>query len=180
MVLGCPAKNPEISRQKVCFSLGFEDIPNFLAPTPSRGRPPHSTRRYPDQVWVWVPFLADTLNLSCSAEGHGILFNSPCGDMQPQRCWSYILCFFVTGLFGLSHTEFARTDIGTFFSDFSGHGEISPPHGIPWRPAEQPTTCQSIWTWCLFKENHTRNPCGSACCGLVCGSPCGSPMWGGK
>ena len=29
-----------------------------------------------------------------------------------------------------------------------------------------------------FKENHTRNPCGSACCGLVCGSPCGSPMWG--
>ena len=28
-----------------------------------------------------------------------------------------------------------------------------------------------------FKENHTRNPCGSACCGLVCGSPCGSLMW---
>ena len=35
------------------------------------------------------------------------------------------------------------------------------------RPA-QPTISRSTWTWCPFKENHTRNPCGSACCGLVC------------
>ena len=27
-----------------------------------------------------------------------------------------------------------------------------------------------------IKENHTRNPCGPACCGLDCGSPCGSPI----
>ena len=61
----------------------------------------------------------------------------------------------------------------------AGHGEICPPHGrSTWRPADQPTTRRSTWTWCFFKENHTRNPCGSACCGLVCGSPCGSPMWG--
>ena len=32
--------------------------------------------------------------------------------------------------------------------------------------ADQPTTRRSTWAWCLFKENHTRNPCGSACCGL--------------
>ena len=61
----------------------------------------------------------------------------------------------------------------------AGHGEICPPHGrSTWRPADQPTTRRSTWISCLFKENHTRNPCGSACCGLVCGSPCGSPMWG--
>ena len=29
-----------------------------------------------------------------------------------------------------------------------------------------------------LSRSHTRNPCGSACCGLVCVSPCGSPMWG--
>ena len=31
-------KNPGISRQKVWFSWVSRDIPNFLAPTPSRGR----------------------------------------------------------------------------------------------------------------------------------------------
>ena len=56
----------------------------------------------------------------------------------------------------------------------AGHGKICPPHGwSTWRPADQPTTRPSTWTLCLFKENHTRNPCGSASCGLVCG-----PMWG--
>ena len=61
----------------------------------------------------------------------------------------------------------------------AGHGEICHPHGrSTWRPADQPTTRRSTWISCLFKENHARNPCGSACCGLVCGSQCGSPMWG--
>ena len=37
-----PPQNPGMSRQKVCFSWVSRDIPNFLAPTPSRGRsPPH-------------------------------------------------------------------------------------------------------------------------------------------
>ena len=64
----------------------------------------------------------------------------------------------------------------TFLAD---HGEICAPHGwSTWRPADQPATHRSTWTSCLFKENHTRNPCGSVWCGLVCGSPCGSPMWG--
>ena len=37
----------------------------------------------------------------------------------------------------------------------AGHGEISPPH--VWstcQPNDQPTTCRSTWTWCLFKENY--------------------------
>ena len=33
-------QNPGISRQKSLISLDSTDIPNFLAPTPSRGRPP--------------------------------------------------------------------------------------------------------------------------------------------
>ena len=62
----------------------------------------------------------------------------------------------------------------------AGHGEICHPHGwSTWRPADQPTTRRSTWTWGLFEENHTRDPYGLACCGLVCGSPCGSHV-GGK
>ena len=72
-----------------------------------------------------------------------------------------------------------------YFSEFlknltflAGHGEICPhmgdPHGDP---QTSPQHADPHGLWCLLKENHTRNPCGSACCGLVCGSPCGSPMW---
>ena len=54
---------PRVSRQKSrdippksLVPWVSKDIPNFLAPTPSR-EDPHPTRRYPDQkVWVWVPF----------------------------------------------------------------------------------------------------------------------------
>ena len=59
------------------------------------------------------------------------------------------------------------------------HDEMCHPHGwSTWRPADQPTTRRFTWTWGLFKENHARSLCGSACCGLVlvCASPCGSPM----
>ena len=39
---GYPSKIPGISRQKNLIPLVSRDIPNFLAPTPSRGRPlPH-------------------------------------------------------------------------------------------------------------------------------------------
>ena len=37
---GMSEKNPGISRQKSLISLVSRDIPNFLAPTPSCGRPP--------------------------------------------------------------------------------------------------------------------------------------------
>ena len=40
-LLGAPGisrQNPGISRQKVWFSWVSRDTPNFLAPTPSRGR----------------------------------------------------------------------------------------------------------------------------------------------
>ena len=40
---GTPRASQEKSRDipaRSLVSLGFEDIPNFLAPTPSRGRPP--------------------------------------------------------------------------------------------------------------------------------------------
>ena len=36
---GIPRQNPGISRQKSLISMVSRDIPNFLAPTPSRGRP---------------------------------------------------------------------------------------------------------------------------------------------
>ena len=36
---GYPGKSPGISRQKVRFPHVSKDIPNFLDPTPSRGRP---------------------------------------------------------------------------------------------------------------------------------------------
>ena len=37
---GISRQNPGISRQKSLVSLVSRDIPNFSAPTPSRGRPP--------------------------------------------------------------------------------------------------------------------------------------------
>ena len=53
---GISQQNPRISRQKSLISLVSRDIPNFLAPTPSLGRP-YPNRKYPDsKVWVWVPF----------------------------------------------------------------------------------------------------------------------------
>ena len=54
---------------------------------------------------------------------------------------------------------------------------LSPTSWSTWRPADQPTSRLSTWTWGFCAENHTRNSCGLACCGLVCGSPCGSLMW---
>ena len=50
---------------------------------------------------------------------------------------------------------------GAFSATYpAGHGEIC-------HRGDQPTTRRFTWTWGLFKENHTRNPCGSACCGLA-------------
>ena len=41
---GISRQNPGISRQKSLVSLVSRDIPNFSAPTPSRGRPPPHRR----------------------------------------------------------------------------------------------------------------------------------------
>ena len=44
--LAYPSTNPRTSRQKIWFPWVSSDIPNFLAPTPTRGNP-HPTGRYP-------------------------------------------------------------------------------------------------------------------------------------
>ena len=56
-------RHPRDIPAKKCGFPGFRrtygmcHIPNFLAPDPSRGRPPHPTRKYLDQnIWVWVRF----------------------------------------------------------------------------------------------------------------------------
>ena len=47
-------QNPGTSRSKSLISLVSRDIPNFLAPTPSRGRP---HQKISDQkVWLWALF----------------------------------------------------------------------------------------------------------------------------
>ena len=50
---GYSGKNPGISCQKVWFPWVSKDIPNFLAPTRSRGRLPPD-RRYPDPKFGFV------------------------------------------------------------------------------------------------------------------------------
>ena len=45
--LGYSDNFPKISHPKVCFLPGFEDMPNFLTPTPSRGRTsPHQNQKF--------------------------------------------------------------------------------------------------------------------------------------
>ena len=53
---GISRQNPGISRQKSLISLVSRDIPNFLAPTRSRGRPLPKRKISGLKVWVWVPF----------------------------------------------------------------------------------------------------------------------------
>ena len=52
---GISEQNPGISRQKCLISLVSRDIPNFLAPTPSCGRPPPHRKISGLKVWVWAP-----------------------------------------------------------------------------------------------------------------------------
>ena len=54
---GFPGKNSGGGCCKKCwFPWVSKDIPNFLAPTPTHGRP-HPTRRHPDlEIWVRIPF----------------------------------------------------------------------------------------------------------------------------
>ena len=55
---GISRQNPGISRQKCLASLVSRDIPNFLAPTPSRGRPPpHRRNSGPKSLGLFL-FLA--------------------------------------------------------------------------------------------------------------------------
>ena len=43
-ISGISRQNPGISREKVWFPWVSKDLPNFLAPTPSRGRPPRDPK----------------------------------------------------------------------------------------------------------------------------------------
>ena len=83
-----PTKNPGISFQKVWFPWVSKDIPNFLAPTPSRGRPPpHPARIFGQKkVWVWVPFAS--LKLITGIRGLLGEELSPHKDIQNHRCCS--------------------------------------------------------------------------------------------
>ena len=61
---GFPAKNPGVSHQKVWFPWVSKDIPNFLAPTPSRGRlPPHPKISGPKSLGLGPFFLPDSYRL---------------------------------------------------------------------------------------------------------------------
>ena len=66
-------QNPEISRQKSLISLVLRDIPNFLAPTPSRGRPPpHPKISGPKSLGLgsfFLPQLSSSLNASTAKSG---------------------------------------------------------------------------------------------------------------
>ena len=128
------------------------------------------------------PWLVLDTNCSCSllyrqasrkmCRTSAEAFSGPLSHLSQkwrELLWTQLLRIFYT------NTEAHPQLSVTFLAD---HGEICHPHGrSTWRPADQPTTRQSTWTWVLFKDTHTRNTCGWACCGLVCRSPCGSPMW---
>ena len=69
-------------------------------------------------------------------------------NMLHQKSRTFFYAPFLNGLFSKAFSV-------TFLA---GHGEICPPHGwSTWRPADQPTTRRSTWTWCLFIEKHTGN-----------------------
>ena len=51
---GYPGEIPGYAATKIWFPWISKDIPNFLAPTPSRGRPPPHPRNPEQKVWVWV------------------------------------------------------------------------------------------------------------------------------
>ena len=58
---GISQQNPRISRQKSLVSLVSRDIPNFSAPTPSRGRPPpHRRISGPKRLGLGSLFLPDS------------------------------------------------------------------------------------------------------------------------
>ena len=66
---GYPAKNPRMSRQKVWFPWASKDLPSFLAPTPSRGRPPpHPKISGPKSLGLGSFFLPDYRMISLGAQ----------------------------------------------------------------------------------------------------------------
>ena len=70
---GISQQNPGTSRQKNLISLVSRDIPNFLAPTPSRGRPPPQRKISGPKVWVGLPFPEAPATLILKIRSH-VLF----------------------------------------------------------------------------------------------------------
>ena len=67
---GIPRQNPGISRQKSLISLVSRGIPNFLAPTPSRGRPlPHRKISGLKSLGLGSFFVPDLLRISIPSSG---------------------------------------------------------------------------------------------------------------
>ena len=65
---GYPGQNPGISRQKVCFPLVSRDIPNLLASTPSRRRPPpHRKISGPKSLGLCSCFLPECCEALCTS-----------------------------------------------------------------------------------------------------------------
>ena len=87
---GMSQQNCVISRPKRLISLVSRDIPNFLAPTPSGGRPlPH--RKYPDSgVWVCALFLC--LNFVTQKALCWDLRSCESGGLAPKTLFPFCGC----------------------------------------------------------------------------------------
>ena len=84
---GISRQNPGISRQKVWFPWVSKDIPNLLAPTPSRGRPlPHPRISGPKSLGLGSFFLPDFMCRSGLVKAHFRRLGSVCAlDVQNRR-----------------------------------------------------------------------------------------------
>ena len=93
---GYPSKNPGISRKKVWFPWVSKDIPNFLARTPSRGRPPPHPKILFFLMYGVVTLLGDRF-LSSAGTGRNFALSmrvpnpSPVLDKNPAPMGPEIL-----------------------------------------------------------------------------------------
>ena len=75
---GISRQDPGISRQKSVVSLASRDIPNFSAPTPSRGRPPpHPKISGPKSLGLVSFFFPDRKPLLGGPEGNLVDISAP-------------------------------------------------------------------------------------------------------
>ena len=142
----------------------FQKVPGTL---PWRVRPPrHAPYESPQNLPFWKPSVSNTI-LGAKEPPKRVpklLVHQSCEFWQSPE----LAILKPIGFMGCTLSFLSLSfSFGKSVTFLAGHGESCPPHGwSTWRPADQPTTRWSTWTWCLFKGSHTRNPCGSACCGL--------------
>ena len=84
---GISRQHPGISRQESLISLVSRDISNFLAPTPSHGRPPpHPQISGPKSLGLGSFFVPDSCEVRMADEDSG-------GNQQEQMCTSHLQCW---------------------------------------------------------------------------------------